>query len=344
MAERDQAPGWGARLDNLPVGEFDLLARLRERLSPAEPPLLVGVGDDAAVSVPAGATATSVDAIVEGVHFRRRDASLRLIGRKGLAAALSDLAAMGAESGEAYVILGVPEDLDEGQCLELLDGIQEVGRETGTALAGGDVTRSPVLSLAFTVVGHAADAAQMVTRDGAGPGDALLLTGEIGGAAAGLLLLERPQLAEAVPEELAERLRARLLDPTPRLAEGRALAAAGARAMIDLSDGLGADADHVARQSGALLRIDATTLPLAKGLAEVSAAAGKDPVALASGGGEDYELLACVPREQVAAAARAVAAAGTAATVIGSVERGLGAEIRLADGRALKPDGFDQLR
>ena len=155
MAECDQASSGTARLDNLPVGEFDLLARLRERLPPARPPVLVGVGDDAAVSVPRGATATSVDAIVEGVHFRRRDASLRLIGRKGLAAALSDLAAMGAGAGEAYVVLGVPEDLDEDQCLELLEGIEELARETGTALAGGDVTRSPVLSLTFTVVGHA---------------------------------------------------------------------------------------------------------------------------------------------------------------------------------------------
>src|SRR3954451_20633639 len=104
MAERDRASSGTARLDNPLVGEFDLLARLRERLPPAEPPLLVGVGDDAAVTVPRGATATSVDAIVEGVHFRRRGSSLRLIGRKGLAAALSDLAAMGAAPGEAYVV------------------------------------------------------------------------------------------------------------------------------------------------------------------------------------------------------------------------------------------------
>src|SRR4051812_16754070 len=171
MAGSDRASSGGARVDNPPVGEFDLLARLRERLPPAEPPVLVGVGDDAAVSVPDGATATSVDAIVEGVHFQRRDASLRRIGRKGLAAALSDLAAMGAAAGEAYVVLGVPEDLDEDQCLELLEGIEDLAQESGTALAGGDVTRSPVLSLAFTVVGHAPDAGRMVTRGGARPGD-----------------------------------------------------------------------------------------------------------------------------------------------------------------------------
>src|SRR3954452_13657979 len=204
MAEDHRAPSKDARLDNCAVGEFELLARLRKRLPPAEPPVVVGVGDDAAVSVPGGATATSVDAIVDGVHFRRGEAPLPLIGRKGLATALSDLAAMGAAPGEAYVVLGVPDDLDENQCLELFDGIEALARETGTTVAGGDVTRSPVLSLTFTVVGHAADASQLVTRGGAQPGDRLLLTGEIGGAAAGLLLEEQPRLATGLDRSIGE--------------------------------------------------------------------------------------------------------------------------------------------
>jgi thiamine-monophosphate kinase len=326
------------------VGEFELLARLRERLPPAAPPVVVGVGDDAAVSVPPGATATSVDAIVEGVHFRRGDAPLPLVGRKGLAAALSDLAAMGAAPGEAYVIFGVPDDLDEDRCLELLDGIEALARETGTVLAGGDITRSPVLSLAFTVVGHAADPAQLVTRSGARAGDRLVLTGEIGAAAAGLLLSERPQLRARLPADRSEQLRRRLLDPVPRLAEGAALAAAGATAMIDLSDGLGADAGHMAAESAVGLRIDAATLPIAAGVAAVAEAAGEDPLELASGGGEDYELLACLPDRQLEAARGAIAAAGTALTVIGEAKSGSGVEIRLPSGRMLEPRGFDQLR
>jgi thiamine-monophosphate kinase len=99
------------------MGEFELLARIRERLPPAAPRVHLGSGDDAAISVPGGATATSVDALVEGVHFRRDQASLAQIGGKALATALSDLAAMGAEPGEAYVVLGIPEDLDEKGCL-----------------------------------------------------------------------------------------------------------------------------------------------------------------------------------------------------------------------------------
>src|SRR4051795_9153268 len=136
------------------MGEFELLARIRERLPASGPRIHLGSGDDAAVSVPGGATATSVDALVEGVHFRRDRATLSQIGHKALATALSDLAAMGAEPGEAYVVLGIPADLGEDECLELLDGMLAVAGATGTTLAGGDLTASPVLSLAVTVVGH----------------------------------------------------------------------------------------------------------------------------------------------------------------------------------------------
>ncbi|HEX4668956.1 MAG TPA: thiamine-phosphate kinase [Solirubrobacterales bacterium] len=326
------------------MGEFELLAKLRERLPPAGPRVRLGSGDDAAVTVPGGATATSVDALVEGVHFRRDRATLAQIGRKALGSALSDLAAMGAKAGEAYVVVGIPADLDEDGCLELIDGIGALAAETGTTLAGGDLTRAPVLTLAVTVVGHAPAAERLVGRGGAKPGDALVLTGEIGGAAAGLLLLERPELAASVPGQSAERLRLRQLDPAPRLAAGLALAAAGARAMIDLSDGLGGDATHLAEASGVRVRIDAGALPLASGLAEVAAAAGRDPLELATAGGEDYELLAALPAGRLATAIAAIGeAAATTLTRIGEVCDGKGVEIRLPGGETLEPAGFDQL-
>lgn len=324
------------------MGEFELLTKLRERLPPAGPRVELGSGDDAAVTVPGGATATSVDAIVEGVHFRAGEAGPRLIGRKALSTALSDLAAMGAEAGEAYVVLGAPAELGEDRFLALLDGLLEVAAETGTTLAGGDLTRAPALTLAVTVVGHAPRPEALVERGGAQPGDLLVLTGEIGGAAAGRLLLDDPDLAAAVAPETAERLRARQLDPTPRLRSGRALAAAGARAMIDLSDGLAGDAAHVAERSGVALRIEAGSLPLAKGVAEVAAAAGRDPIELAAAGGEDYELLAALPPEALAEASSRIGEAAEATlTPIGEAAAGAGAELRLPGGALLEPRGFD---
>jgi thiamine-monophosphate kinase len=324
------------------MGEFEFLAKLRERLPPDGPQIKLGSGDDAAVTAPDGATATSVDAMVDGVHFRRGEAKLGTVGRKALATALSDLAAMGAEAGEAYVVLGAPADFDEDDFLSLLDGILELAGETGTTLAGGDVTRAPALTLAVTVVGHAPAADSFVARSGAQPGDLLVLTGEIGAAAAGRLLLEQPVLGRDLPEETIQSLCQRQLDPSPRLRSGQALAAAGARAMIDLSDGIAGDAGHLARAGGVALAIEADSLPLADGVAEVAAAAGHDPLELAVAGGEDYELLAALPSDRLAAASRAVAgAAETTLTPIGEVAAGDGVEIRLPGGGRLEAKGYD---
>lgn len=324
------------------MGEFELLALLRERLPEPGPRVRLGSGDDAAVSVPGGATATSVDALVEGVHFRRETASLRQIGRKALSTALSDLAAMGAAPGEAYVVLGAPEGMDEAELLELGEGLAAVAGETGTTLAGGDLTRAPSLTLAVTVVGHAPRPEDFVTRAGARPGDALVVTGDLGGAAAGLLLLEDTALSGG------DALRRRQLDPTPRLAAGQALAAAGATAMIDISDGLAGDAGHVATASGTLLVIDATSLPIAPGVEQVAAAADRDALELAVSGGEDYELLAALPPDAVEPARQALAATGTPLSVIGRVESVEGAqaraEVRRPGGEAMPSRGFDQLR
>jgi thiamine-monophosphate kinase len=334
------------------MGEFELLARVRERLPAAGTRVRLGSGDDAAVTVPGGATATSVDALVEGVHFRREHATLAQIGHKALAAALSDLAAMGAEPGEAYVALGIPRDLDEDGCIELLDGMAALAAATGTDIAGGDVTRAGELFLAIAVVGHAPDPDSLVGRAGARPGDALVLSGEIGGAAAGLQLLESPALgtdpigAGSAPQPAAGRadaMRARQLEPTPRLGAGRALARAGATAMIDLSDGLGGDARHLADRSKVGLRIDAGKVPRAAGLDALAAAAGRDPWQLLLGG-EDYELLASIPAGLFDRAAAAVREReGIGLTRIGEVVAGEGVEIRLPGGELLEAAGFDQL-
>jgi thiamine-monophosphate kinase len=337
------------------MGEFELLARIRERLPAGGARTWLGSGDDAAIVVPGGATATSVDALVDGVHFRREWSSLAQIGGKALAVALSDLAAMGAEPGEAYTALGVPADLDEDGCLELLEGMADVARVTGVTLAGGDVTRAPALTLAVTVVGHADRPEDLVHRSGAQPGDALVVTGELGGAAAGLLLLRAGDRKADVagisgpygcmsPGTSAGPL-ARQLEPWPRIGAGRVLAEAGATAMIDLSDGLGGDAAHLASASQIGLRIETAALPLEDAIAEVAAGAGRDLLTLAVSGGEDYELLATLPSDRLATATALVAEReGIELTRIGEVVAGEGVEIRLPGGGLLEPAGFDQLR
>jgi len=335
------------------MGEFELLARIRERLPDPGERIRLGSGDDAAVTAPGGATATSVDSLVEGVHFRRDRASLRQIGHKALATALSDLAAMGAEPGEAYVALGIPQDLSEDECLELLDGMAALASATQTDLVGGDLTRATELFLAITVVGHAESPGAFVSRAGAHPGDVLVVTGEIGGSAAGLQALSDPNptadfaFSYAYAYEKAKSavggLVRRQLEPVPRLGAGRALARCGATAMIDVSDGVGADAAHIAAASGVALRIEAEAVPLAPGAAEAMRAVGRDPWDLLSGG-EDYELLVALPPSRLAEATAAVEEAeGVRLTPIGEVLAGSGVEVRLPGGRFLEPGGFDQL-
>lgn len=327
------------------MGEFELLARIRERLPGPGPRIRLGSGDDAAITLAGGATATSVDAIVEGVHFRRGVATPAQIGHKALATALSDLAAMGAEAGEAYAVLGLPADFGEEECMELLDGMIALAERTDTTLAGGDITRAEKLFLAITVVGHAPRPEDFVSRAGARPGDALVVTGRLGAGPAGLALLETDEKVDPPGggSTFSSAFVARQLEPEPRLAAGRALAAVGATAMIDISDGLGSDAGHIADRSGVALRIEAAAIPRADGLDAAAIAAGRDPWQLLLGG-EDYELLACMPPERLEEAVAAVRKTGEGGlTTIGEVLAGSGIEIRLPGGELLEPEGFDQL-
>jgi thiamine-monophosphate kinase len=278
-----------------------------------------GLGDDAAVVKAGGYAVTSVDAMIEGVHFDRELLRPEEIGHRALAAALSDIAAMGASPGEAYLALGVPTGTDSDYAVAIVEGAQELAARHAVTIAGGDVVGAGAITLAFTVVGWAEDPGEIVGRDGAKPGDVIAVTGALGGSGAGLALLQRR--ASGLDPETSSALRERFARPQPRLAEGRALALAGARAMIDISDGLATDAAHLARRSKARLEVSLAALPLGDGVREVASELGADPYELAATAGEDFELCVCLPAAAVRGA-QTSPAANAGLTLIGSVTEG----------------------
>jgi len=303
-----------------------------------------GSGDDAAVVRARAVCVTSLDAMVEGVHFRLDDgwATPGEVGYRALAGALSDLAAMGAEAGEAYILLGLPAGFGEERTLELMRGADALAVDTGTAIAGGDVVSASVLTVSVTVVGWADSAEELVGRDGARDGDLVGVTGRLGGAGAGLAVLAGRASARTAAGAAAVRRSRR---PVPRLREGRVLAASGVHAMIDLSDGLAADAAHVGRASGVHLRVNLAALPLDTGVAEVAAELGESPWRLAAAGGEDYELCFCAAAEDRQRIEDEMAKLGeVGVTWIGEVLAGApGATLSDARGEAVRIEGYEHL-
>jgi thiamine-monophosphate kinase len=324
-------PRAGARSIALGPGpEFDRVRRLAAALGARA----AGLGDDCAVLPTSGAMlVASTDVSVEDVHFRRSWLSLPEIGWRATAAALSDLAADGAEPDGVLVALTVPASAGDDDVVALMSGAGAAAAEVGARIVGGDLSAGPVWSLAVTVLGWAATP---VDRAGARPGDGVWVTGMLGGARAALEALQRGD----APDESARRTFAH---PIPRIQAGRWLALHGVGAMIDISDGLGADGAHVAAASGVALALDLARIPVALPAFPEAQRLDLAPEHFAAESGEEYELLVTLPPNFEAADAVAFqSVCGLPLTRVGDVVAGAGIQARLG-GKPIALGGYDHV-
>lgn len=286
------------------LGELGLLAELERRGLVAE------IADD--VAVLDGGIVVTTDALIEHVHFRREWTSWRDLGYKAAAVNLSDLAAAGARPEALFVTLGLPADLATTAVLELYEGLNE----PGVAVRGGDLARAEAVTIAVAAVGRSE---RVPGRSGARPGDVLVVSGPLGGSAAGLRAL---QLGLSGFEALVAAHRR----PPVRIELGLELARV-AHALMDLSDGLASDARHIAERSGCAIEVDVDVLPLAPGIAEV----GGDPFWTL---GEDYELLAALAPADAEA---------SGLPVVGRCLTGSGVRL-VSGGREIQVRGWEHFR
>ncbi|MEW2590826.1 thiamine-phosphate kinase [Micromonospora aurantiaca] len=307
------------------VGEFGLIGRVTARLAQGRHCLL-GPGDDGAVvAAPDRRVVASTDVLVEGRHFRRDWSSARDVGHRAAAANLADIAAMGATPTALLVALCMPAELDPAWAEELADGLGAEAALVGASVVGGDMSGSPTLTVAVTALGDLAGR-DPVVRSGARPGDVVALAGRTGWSAAGYTVLSR---GFRTPRLLVEAFRR----PEVPYAAGPAAAAAGATAMIDVSDGLLADLGHVATASGVAIDMSRDAFEVPRQMRDAAQALGVDPYTWILAGGEDHALAATFPAD---------AALPDGWRPVGRVAAGAGVTV---DGAAYSgPRGWDHFR
>jgi thiamine-monophosphate kinase len=324
MTRPHQVPGRSFALG--PGPEFDRIRRIAQLLGPQGG----GLGDDCGL-VREGEEffALSTDVSVEGVHFRPQWIGPAEVGWRATASALSDLAAEGADPVGLLCAVTMPARAPEAHLLELMSGAAAAAKSVGALVLGGDLSTGPSWSVTVTVVGRTR---APVTRGGAQPGDRLWVSGTLGGARAAMEAWRRG-------DQPSPGARARFAHPEPRIAAGRWLARHSAHAMIDLSDGLGGDAAHLAAASEVGLEIELHAIPIAPDIIPEAERFGVSPQQFAAEGGEDFELLVALPPRFNAASAFAQEC-GIALTQIGTVGEGSGVRFLLG-GRPVELKGFD---
>ncbi|HKP37671.1 MAG TPA: thiamine-phosphate kinase [Pyrinomonadaceae bacterium] len=299
------------------MNEFEFIRLLREQVQSRETSsrVLKGIGDDAAViSQSLGRDSViTTDLLIEDVDFHRASTPARLLGHKALAVSLSDIAAMGARPAYSFLSLGLPEEIWQGDFKDkFYEGYLALADKFGVALAGGDISRSKDKIVIDSIVMGEVSTRSAIMRSGARPGDQVFVTGTLGGAAAGLKLIELGARIGSVPpasaggssegsdNEAIQSLLGRQLRPSPRVGWGIVLGTEQlASAMIDISDGLSSDLAHLCAESGVGAVIESASIPVDKDVIKLCGRRALDPLALALHGGEDFELLFTVSPENV---------------------------------------------
>lgn len=328
--------------------EFDFIRNLRQRFPLSDlSSVVVGIGDDAAVirSHPTKDTVVSTDLLVEDVDFRRTTTTPLLLGHKAVAVSLSDIAAMGARPRWSLISVGVPEEVWRTSFVdELYDGVLSLTTHYDVQLIGGDTSSTPEKIVIDSIVLGECTSGMAVTRAGAKPGDQIFVTGSLGGAAAGLRLIERgAHLPNNASDDLhlVDHVMLRQLRPEPRVGWGIVLGQERlATAMIDLSDGLSSDLSHLCSESMVGASLDSWLLPIDQKVTDLCGRRALDPLQLALHGGEDFELLFTVNPENVSRLPRRVD--GVSITRIGEIRDAVDG-IKISEGSRvweLEPGGW----
>lgn len=322
--------------------EFEFIDSLRRRFG-------AGIGDDAALlrTTEGHETVVTTDLLVEDIDFRRTTAPPLLLGQKALTVSLSDIAAMGARPRWSLISIGVPDDVWQTEFVDqFYMGLESLARRYDVQLIGGDTSRTTEKIVIDSIVLGECGIDRAVKRVGAAPGDQIFVTGSLGGAAAGLRLIERgAHLAEQnLADEDSQKIDhvlLRQLRPEPRVGWGMVLGEERlASSMIDISDGLSSDLNHLCAASGVGAFIESSQLPIDQQVTELCGRRALDPLQLALHGGEDFELLFTVRAGDVGRLPRRVD--GTGITRIGEVR--IEAEgVRISEGSRiweLNPGGW----
>jgi thiamine-monophosphate kinase len=328
--------------------EFDFINKLRQRTRQSDQTSLpVGIGDDAAVFRPLAGkdVLISSDLLVEDIDFRRNSTTPALLGHKSLAVSLSDIAAMGARPRWALTSIGVPQDIWESACVdEFYDGFLSLANHYDVQLIGGDTSRTSEKIVIDSIVVGDCPQGGAITRAGAKPGDQIFVSGALGAAAAGLRLIERgahPPSEDSDDLHLIDQLVLRHLRPEPRVGWGIVLGQERlATAMIDLSDGLSSDLNHLCESSQVGALVESAALPIDNHVTEVCGRRALDPLQLALHGGEDFELLFTVDPRNVSRLPRRVD--GVSVTRVGEI-RNASDGIKISEGSRvwdLQPGGW----